>query len=102
MVEVRASPQAASGSTAVADSVMLCRRAGNAGGEERLCLVAREPGEPGPVAACQPIAARRAPHGLDGHACRHERLDVAMHRADGYLERPRDLGGGQLPTRLEQ
>src|SRR5207237_1492345 len=77
-------------------------RAGDACGEERLRLAGGEPGEPGPVAAGGAVAARRPAHGLDGHARGHERLDVAMHGADGHVERARDLGGGELTPRLEQ
>ncbi len=80
----------------------LGRRAGHAGGEERLRLVRGQAGEARPVAAREPVAARRPAHGLDGHARGGEGLDVAVHGADRHLEALRDVGRGQLAAGLEE
>ena len=77
-------------------------RARHPGGEERLGLVARQPGQPRAVAAREPVTARRAAHGLHRHAGGCERLDVAMDRPDRDLEPLRHLGRREQPARLEQ
>ena len=69
---------------------------GDAGREERLRLVAGQPGQAGAVAAREPVAARRAAHRLDGDAGGGERLDVAVHRAHRHLEPLGELRRGQL------
>ena len=76
--------------------------AGHPGGEERLGLVRRQPGQACAVPAGEPVAAGRAAHRLDRHARSRERLDVAVDRAHGRLELLRELCGGQLAAGLEQ
>ncbi len=77
-------------------------RSGQSGEEQRLGLLGGHPGQPRPVAVHQPDPAVRAALGVDRHARRAQRLDVAVDRSFGDLELARQLGGGQLAARLEQ
>ena len=69
--------------------------------EERLRLGGIEPGQLRPVAALEPVAAGRAADGDDRDAGVRERLRVALHRPLRDLEPLGELGGGQLPSRLQ-
>src|SRR5690348_17840358 len=80
----------------------LGRRARHPGGEERLRLVARQAGQPRAVAAREAVAARGPPQRLDRHARGRERLDVAVHGADGHLQPLGDVGRSQLPAGLQE
>ena len=75
-------------------------RPGQPGQEQRLGLLAGHPGQPRPVAVDQPDAAVDAALGVDRHARRAERLDVAMDGPFGDLElarRARRRSAGRAP-----
>ena len=77
-------------------------RTGHACGEQRLRLVGGEPGQPGAVAAGEPVAAGGPAHRLDRDAGGAERLDVAVHRPHRDLQPPGDVRRRQLAPRLEE
>ena len=70
--------------------------------EQGFRLVARQTGEPGAVAACEPVAARRAAQRLDRHPRGGEGLRVALDRPLRHLELFGELCGGELPPGLQE
>ena len=80
----------------------LGRRPRHARGEERLRLVRGQAGEPGAVAAGEPVAACGPAYRLDRDSGRRERLDVAMDRAHRHLQPLGYVGGRELSACLEQ
>ena len=80
----------------------LGRRARHPGCEERLRLVAGQPGQPGAVAAREAVAPRRPAQRLHRHARGREGVDVAVHRAHRHLQPLCNVGRRQLAACLEQ
>ena len=77
-------------------------RAGQAGQKEGFRLLARHPGQAGPVPIDQADPAVGTPVGVDRHARRAQCLDVAMDRAHRDLELAGQLTRGQAAPGLEQ
>ena len=75
---------------------------GDRPGEQRLRFLCREAGQARPVAAGEPIPARRTADGLDRNAGRGERVGIALDRPLGHLEPLGELRRRQLPPGLEQ
>ena len=72
------------------------------GDEERLRLFGGEARQLRAVAAREPVAARRAPHGFHGNAGRHQRLHVAVDRPHRDLEMRGELRRRELPSHLQE
>ena len=69
--------------------------------EERLCFGGVEPRQLRAIAVLEPIAARRPPHGHDGHTRVGERKRVSLNRPLGYVEALRELRCRHLSSRLQ-
>ena len=69
---------------------------------ERFRLGGGQPGQPGPVAAEELVAAGRAGVAVDRHPRLAQRLDVTVDRPHRHLELGRELRRGQPPAGLQQ
>ena len=80
----------------------LAHRPGHAGREQRFGLLRGQSREPCPVAADQLAPAVASGLRVHRHACRAERFEVPVDRADRHLERLGQLGGGEPAPVLQE
>jgi hypothetical protein len=79
----------------------LLGRPGETEERQRAGLVETDPGEPGAVAAVEPVTARRPADRPHRHPGRGQRLDVALHGALADLQQPRQLRPVRPPPHLQ-